>query len=209
MHLRSLVAILAAFTVASCSSSVEGPDIIASGSMAPIVTGIRVTDETGRFIGNWGNPSDGPEIAGKSSMASGGGIPVGGGGSTSAGLMVLAPNPCSGKCPIRYDLVRQSTVTLWVTPARLAGMTGPDMASVVGARVVSPRLTVVKTITSGKMLEAGSHMQTWDGTDAAGRRLPSGFYRIFLSVDNHLYWRDLLLFNTRGELPESIQSVID
>jgi hypothetical protein len=209
MNARYFVALLAAFVLASCSSSVDSPDLVVAGSMAPIVTGIRVTYETGQFVGNWGNPTDGPEAAGKLSVNSGGGIPVGGGSGTSPGLLVLAPNPCAGDCPIRFNLERSASVRLWVVPARLAGMSGPDMESVVGARVVAPRLTVVKTLDSGSMREAGQHTDEWDGTDDAGNRLPSGFYRIFLSIDNVLYWRDLLLFNTRDELPGSIQSIID
>jgi hypothetical protein len=153
--------------------------------MAPIITGIRVTYETGQFAGNWGNPTDGPGTESSSVF--------------SPGLMVLAPNPCVGKCPVRYVLARASSVRLWVTPARLAGALGTDMESMLGMRMAAPRMAVVKTLDSGTMRPAGVFTADWDATDDAGNPVPSGFYRIFLSIDNTFYWRDLLLFATDEE----------
>lgn len=182
MTLRSFVAILAASLFTSCSSSVDSPITIDSGSMAPIVTGIRLTAETGQKMGTWGNPTDGPEPVGSSGRP--------------RGLFALAPNPSVGTTPLRYRLEKRSTVRLWVVRARLAGAIGPDMESIIGAQVVAPRMIVVRTLDSGSAREAGDHVMEWDATDDTGRRVPEGFYRIFLSIDNTIYWRDLLLVDT-------------
>jgi hypothetical protein len=187
MKTRCFVAILAAFLLASCSSSVEGLDPTDSGSNVPIVTGIRVIAETGQIMGNWRNPTDGPNDDGSVKM--------------SRGLVALFPNPGTSKCPIMYLLERPATVRLWVAAARASAELSSAMESLIGVPPAAPpTLTVVRTLDSGTVRPAGQFTVEWDVTDNAGHRVPKGFYRIFLSIDNTTYWRDKLIVDTDEEL---------
>ncbi len=73
---------------------------------------------------------------------------------TATGLRGIFPNPFSAETQIQYDLSSVADVTM-------------EIYSLQGSMLRSWKLDAVKP---------GSHLQTWDGNDNGGRRVPAGVY---------------------------------
>ncbi|MBL0177152.1 MAG: T9SS type A sorting domain-containing protein [Ignavibacteria bacterium] len=81
------------------------------------------------------------------------------------------PNPFHSSTVIRYTLPRPAHVTLAVF-------------DLLGTRV--------KTLVSD-MTDSGAHTISWDGSDEAGRRLPSGTYVVRMTAGEFVQTRVLML----------------
>ena len=86
-------------------------------------------------------------------------------------LAPASPNPSRGPCTLRFQLPRAAHVAL---------------------RIHDPLGRLVRTLADGA-LEAGHHRVSWDGRDAAGRRLPDGVYFVRLATDGFAATRKLVL----------------
>ena len=86
-------------------------------------------------------------------------------------LFQNSPNPFSHSTKIRFQLARPGAVSI-------------KIYDIAGRRV--------KILTSGKA-KAGPHEVAWDGTDAAGRRLPSGVYFTQMKTGDYTAAKKLLL----------------
>jgi hypothetical protein len=95
-------------------------------------------------------------------------------GDTPVGTAVLvgnAPNPFDSTTDVRYHLTQPTRVEL---------------------RVYDVAGRLVKDLRDGSMPE-GAHEATWDGTDAAGHRVPSGVYFCSLVADGVTQSRKMLV----------------
>ncbi|MEZ4653367.1 MAG: FlgD immunoglobulin-like domain containing protein [Candidatus Eisenbacteria bacterium] len=83
------------------------------------------------------------------------------------------PNPFSNITHVRFQLDEP-------TPVKL--------------RIYDPSGRVIATLADG-VLEAGTHTQSWDGTDTDNRRVPAGVYFYRLEAGNRIESKQLVLTN--------------
>lgn len=87
-------------------------------------------------------------------------------------LVEAAPNPFNPRTTIKYELARQTVVTL-----RVYDLSGDIVAVLVGSETMS----------------AGPHNAIWSGRDLYGQRVPSGTYIIHLETDSGVEARKITL----------------
>ncbi|MBI5709163.1 MAG: hypothetical protein HZC42_02520 [Candidatus Eisenbacteria bacterium] len=101
------------------------------------------------------------EVSGAAAVATGVGVPVG--EPTAARLLAVSPNPFHSQAAVVFELARPGPVSL-------------DVYDIRGARV--RRLCREAAV-------AGRRTVLWDGTDDAGRALPSGVYLVRMEAGLH------------------------
>jgi hypothetical protein len=205
----------------SCKSPNENEIPPLSPDMSqPVATGIYITTNSPDPIGVWGNPSDGSSIISV-------GYPVFSFNSgynmdtirvqkrntvmrqisvipTAVNLHNPYPNPFEGVCVINYSLPMSSNVLLYVVPARWYGKNSDDINSSVGAITAAPKRTAIAILVS-MVQAAGMYACQWRVRDQNGNSLPSGFYRIYLRVNDTVCWHDVFLYNEITDLPIGIR----
>jgi hypothetical protein len=207
----------------SCKSPNENEIPLLSPDMSqPIATGIYITNANGPDpIGIWGNPSDG-------SSATSVGYPIldihsGNIIDTNSSLNHVSavspnptvlpktiklqnpyPNPFEGVCVINYSLPVSSNVLLYVVPARWYGKNSDDINSSAGAITAAPKRTAIAILVR-EAQAAGMYVCQWRARDQNGNSLPSGFYRIYLRVNDTICWHDVFLYNEITDLPNGIR----
>jgi hypothetical protein len=182
------------FAVLQCSSPTDfngAPEFI---STTPVVTGIYQTNINGDVLGEIGLPSDGhkklsiknkyPEFeTPPDSVLSV--LPF------SINVYRIYPNPVNGPVIIKYHLPKNLYVKIWAVRASYStaflGNMLPSVSTFNKSTVYS------KLIRPKSIQEPGSYSVVWRTEDLNSNYLPNGFYRIYIQIDNHLFWRDLLL----------------
>jgi len=89
----------------------------------------------------------------------------------SAALQACAPNPFNPTTTIAFDLAHEGAVQL---------------------RIVDVRGRVLRTLAQGSW-PAGRHVLSWNGTDDAGSRMPSGVYLYQLNVGGYQATKKMVL----------------
>ena len=149
----------------------------------PIVTGIILTDITGRHFGYWGQPSYSEDNIGN-------------------GTVYIAPNPFSSVTSIAFSLLKESCVKVLIARARLARTL--ESVSVGGAILPSSKEIIVAEWDRG-MMAAGNNIFRWDGADKNGNPLPAGFYRVYVIVGSEIHWNDLFLSRVPDDIPPGMR----
>ncbi len=156
----------------SCSDSENGQLVNSLYMYTPHVSDIMFTDNIGNEIGEWGNPSD---------------------------EVVAYPNPFDSSTTIGFYLSEASEVKVWIVHAIGPGETDWNIASLMGAQIFvlggAPVVTLFDSV-----LPAGGHDLEWDGRNNLGRRLQSGFYRIYVLAGYEFAWADILLMRDCSEI---------
>lgn len=196
--IRSIfISFAAALICCSCSSG-DNPLETQQGALSPVVTGLWVTSpNNAEPIAAWGNPLS-PDISPPS---------VSTWGYDKYGLVNPYPNPSSGAITITLLVPQSGLMRIWVSPVRLQGA-GTGNAELFGGAVLNAaNLDIIRELVNG-MFHAGSHTYSWDGMDANGKPVPSGFYRIYAVADKKLYWHDVMIYRSPGDIPSSLRALI-
>jgi hypothetical protein len=119
--------------------------------------------------------------------------------------MPAYPNPSTGSFTLIFDLPWPTTVSAWVVRALGPDETEEEILNFSGSKVFIPPGAPAATPVDSQPLSAGQHQLEWDGTDASGRRLPVGFYRLYLQADDNLAWSDILLLWDCTYVPYGIE----
>ncbi len=177
------ILIIPLLTIIGCENN-ENPNMISSTYMIrPQVTGIYRTDEFARLIGIWREP----------------------------GGLQSYPNPFNRNISVEYFLIPlepgqvpepvEINVKIWVVKAE-----GPDeqleeILFAMGGEYVTAPGSPVRILRDTVYNSLGLYQVRWDGKDSFNRPAPSGFYKIYLQVDEELRWYDCLLARDPCELP--------
>jgi hypothetical protein len=153
---------------------------------APIVSGIKVMDPSGRWLGHWGNPVYGGVTA--------------------------VPNPLAPDiqpCSLLFVLREDDNVQAWVERVYGPGEMVPDerLQSAGGGALVPSGPRVLASIPERQLAYGEGPHFAWNGTDDNGQPLPPGFYRIFVSAEMQgLGWVDVLLARDPGDIPPGMRT---
>lgn len=144
------------------------PFTVGSPNRPAIVTGCTWTDELGNVNGGWGQRLPGSGVA--------------------------FPNPTNGPVVLTYAIPNDVGIVWWVEVAYGPGQTPSETAGQhAGGTVVIP-----STIVFGPeefFASTGVQEYQWNGTDAFGRPVPQGYYRVIAYVPRqgwYGYW-DVLI----------------
>ncbi|MES2765240.1 MAG: FlgD immunoglobulin-like domain containing protein [Bacteroidota bacterium] len=175
-----LLFITLAIASLSCDSytdplSTRAPTLILTEE--PTVTGIWMSDVVGNSLGAWGNPAI-PDTSDEYSRVYG------------------TPNPVLEAMTFSFMLPKQSNTRVFIVRAHLAGT--QEINSVGGAVMAESKDIIVRTFPPGTR-PAGEFSFTWDGMDDDGRRLPTGFYRIYVVTQQRVMFFDIYFANSREE----------
>jgi hypothetical protein len=192
------------FFVSSCNSPNPVETLSAPSFTQPVVTGIFVTGiNDPDILSVWGNPSDSYSNNTNYKLKS------------EKQTFNLAykierivptiprdvqfgnpfPNPSNGIQTIQFGLSKKGNVALWLVSARISGDKSTDITSFVGATTLTPNISAAYVFLN-EMKQAGYYQVTFSSS-----QLSVGFYRIYLKVDNILYWHDILLYKEIADLP--------
>jgi hypothetical protein len=131
------------------------------------------------------------------------------------GESFIYPNPFRDYAYIKYylrpigiDPVPEQVhinAKIWVVRGE-----GPDedleeILFAMGGEYVTAPGTPVKVLLDTTFSTLGIYHIAWDGTDRFGQPAPSGFYRIYLQVDEELRWYDCMLARECEDLPRDLR----
>jgi hypothetical protein len=147
-----------------------------------VVTGIRMTNESGDIIGDWGEPSGGGVLA--------------------------YPNPCSLWCSFTFRVEESAHVTVWIEPALGPGETAPDLdfLGVTGAAVMVPGEIPIIKLWDRDYSGPYTLRLIWRCEDSSHQPVEAGYYRVYF-MSRELHWVDVLVARTCSEIPPAIQWV--
>lgn len=144
------------------------PFIVGSPNGPAVVTGCTWTNELGQVNGGWGNMLPGSGVA--------------------------FPNPTNGPVVLTYAIPKDVGIVWWVEVAYGPGqIPGEPAGQHAGGTVVIP-----STIVFGPeefFASTGVQEYQWNGTDAFGRPVPQGYYRVIAYIPRlgwYGYW-DVLI----------------
>jgi len=169
-----IILILAAVVLAaSCSN--DDPNPMGSLSLTtPRVTGLFLTDPHMSITGIWGRPTGEPAVY---------------------------PNPCTGQTMVLKEIYQPCRARVWLAPA-VGPLDDPTR--------VQNRLGAVTAARSGKPLAVifdDTIPQPFqyiaaliEATDDQGNDLPSGFYRLYITLNDSLTWSDMLIVHDPEEV---------
>ncbi len=114
------------------------------------------------------------------------GAVIGAWGSPTGDLLAY-PNPFNPKARIDFSIPEAGPVLAWMIRGVGPGEEMDDVVSSTGADLISPRGAPIK-ILADRIFEAGTSSLDIDAED-----LSDGWYRVYISVAEHLQWVDLRL----------------
>lgn len=164
--------------------------------MNPATGGIYITGEnTPDEIGVYGSPSTSAEWIVDNSIK------------RNSLFFTAFPNPFHGSTSLHFSLPIESNVKLTIVRARLKGAGNNDIYSIGGGLFqVNSSSQAIELINEGH--KPGIYSIRWNGTDKSGKPVPAGFYRAYLQIGNNLIWRDLLVSQSKDDLPEELRRLV-
>ncbi len=160
----------------------------------PIVPGLRITSDKGPdVIAIWRKPYDSENSNIKN------GFPI-----SEAYLDCPYPNPSDGYYDIRFRIAKTSTVGSWIVVASLPETKQSEGVQYFGGYLPSPTGKAVAILLNNEIKQPGYYLLVFH----ASKSLPAGFYRIYLQVDANLYWRDILLYKKRQDIPPDLMQML-
>jgi hypothetical protein len=147
--------------------------------MIPVVRGIVMTDERGPDpIAVLWSPAD--SLDGKDMR-----------------LYYPYPNPFHGRCSIRYQLLKNMHVKMWIVSAKLKSNSLYKFSGQDTVRVLVDA-----------MQAAGTHQVMWDCKTEKREEVPNSFYRIYLQSQSELLWTDCLVLDFSKPIPDDIEAFL-
>jgi hypothetical protein len=167
--------------IIGCSDS-NDPNPFASQYMsAPTVPGIWKTDSWGNECGAWGNPSGDP-----------------------SGFILTYPNPFNPSMTIQVyvdsSIALPAPVVITIVHAYGPYDTPNTVIQSAGGKVIVPDGIPVRTM-EFILNPPGIANVVWNGKNDAEELLPSGFYRIYITIGDSLQWGDVLMLYDCSDVP--------
>jgi hypothetical protein len=200
-HFNYIIIFLFFFILNSCKNSASLSPIAYEMANPPIITGIIRTTPEGPFpIGTWGKPIEKGSLPFDGQPAPG--IP------SEYMMDALYPNPTDGAVIIRYILPVRTNISCWVVRGKTSGNATRNGAAYLNGYFVVPNINFSLKLFE-ETSEAGAYQFTWSCKDKDNNLLPNGLYRIYLSVDGKLMWRDLMIYNGIGGEEGAIPNIFN
>ncbi|MBL7996380.1 hypothetical protein JNM05_13515 [bacterium] len=186
---------LALSCLIACIDSNEPEPLRAPGLRAPAIPGIVMTDALGNVYGRYGNPDEpGPLMGNGPDTLQHGTTP------RVFDVSAAYPMPSNRSFNVQYDISWPSIVSIWIVRGTYTG--NNSSLSFGNATLSTPGGIAVKTITRDELKNPGRYTFQWDGTSSDnGQYVPLGFYRVYVSSDQFLLWRDVFIFDTCKDIP--------
>ena len=164
-----IIFLLLNFILISCSKESGNPLLYSPDGEMPVATGLFFTLEgSPEVVAVWGNPS---------------------------GNSFCYPT-IGGYTNIRFSVPNETTIKVWVVPARLPQQNSNDVINLLNAHFKNESGLAV-AILLDDIKNAGTYELEYDFIDSDGNLLPEGFYRIYVQSGDWLRWCDV--FNFRNE----------
>ncbi len=221
--MKKILSVLLFMVLCSCSNSVDSTSAMTFNEL-PVVQQMVITDEQGNQLGTWYNPGQqlslsNPQVRDVVSIEServfdfiqsstdsirDGWLPV------KMQMYYPYPNPASGGISIQYSVPKISTVSLWIVPATLGQSASENTSLLPGQVFLSENQSgsIVTRLINEYKLDPGRYMIHWSGTNSKGNPVPSGFYRIYCQIDEHLFYADIFIYRQISDLPASLKKYV-
>lgn len=200
--------ILFTFTLLlSCKSSHDPQILSFEPPELPPINGIVWMSDTGIELGTWGSPNYGDITVNsdyfhqidetiKPDTNYHHTIPI------EISVSVPYPNPSNKDINWLIKLPHISVVSAWVVSNEFASGIINDIFTLNNGKFFSNSNKPIKTICFNDTKLPGYYSLEWDIKDFDSNDVPPGFYRIFTLIDARLFWRDVLVYKDRDDLPE-------
>lgn len=144
------------------------------------VVGIQCTDPYGNDLGVWG--------------------------SRSYHGVTAYPNPTTGGVKCGFTLKEFATLTIFIESAFGPGQPEPQPPNNGITGVDLPVVQRMGVAAFSDAYEPGQITLFWDGRDAEGHDVRSGFYRVYVldNVRGNVGWCDVLIVRAPGDLPQDM-----
>ena len=164
----------------SCTNDSGNPSSYSPFDEMPVVTGLFFTSEVSpQVIAVWGNPS---------------------------GRSMCSPS-IGDYTQISYSVPEQTSVKVWVVPARLPQQNSVDILNWLNAHFKIQKGIPVFVLIND-VVYPGMHSVTYHFIDSNGGSLPEGFYRIYVDNGKWIYWCDVLNFRNESNYYKAIVTQI-
>ncbi len=194
------ILLIISFLVISCSGPTNENDYqVGLFSQLPVVTGIIETNEVGEALSVWGYPNFPPNIDKKDN-----------GIHTVLSIGNPFPNPTNGSVQIPFQCNRtDKPIKMWVTPARAFYQDDAQFRNYAQAITINPINRNKRTLLNQKVgVPSKINVIAWDGLNSYGKKVPDGFYRIYIEFEGNLLWRDIFMASSRNALPSGMRDFI-
>ncbi len=192
--MKKLEILFITLLLVGCKSSSDSNPLNMPITTPPVVEGISITDATGQELGVWGNTDGYPSECTKEN-------------NTKPGTLLPAeccvhipyPNPTNIDAVIKYDLAKSATVTSYIVKAYAPN---EDInQTILNGSYFYNSIHIIRILIVDYKKQAGFNSLHWNGADETGNPVPSGFYRVYLEINDILFWRDILVARTCDDLP--------
>jgi hypothetical protein len=190
----------------SCSNSAEPDGAFYINSEVPVIKGIIITNFYGpEEIGRWRNPQYPPGIyygfgnnnkiynTGEESLPP-----------DEMNMDNPFPNPTTDGVVIRFSLPVSAEVSIWLVKGRLPEENPSPTVTGSGGVFVSQKDKISAIMIEKEKLSVGFYERVFTGK-IGEEYIPTGFYRLYLKADKHLFWRDVLVARSKADLPPELR----
>ncbi|MEA1987439.1 MAG: hypothetical protein U9N76_08130, partial [Candidatus Marinimicrobia bacterium] len=196
-NIRLVLLFIMLLLLYNCQDPSDSANLRSPDGITPVVTGFYETDASGNILETYGTPSesnqdiqiDNCESAPVDTTYPFGVFPM------RFYLHTPFPNPCNLSTSIYFDIACKVDIVLFVVPAKLPHEpTSSYTLNSNGINKIAEGLSI-RTIYEKKDGMPGYYPISWDGRDDYGNEVSSGFYRIYLKINEYYLWRDVLFFD--------------
>ncbi len=168
----------------SCENSTQIETYHSPDFKVPVVTGLRITNYDPFPIATWKKPDDTDSKRNDS-------VPY---------MLCPYPNPADGNFAIHFSTGRKSVVvSLWVVKAKSGSENYFMTTHYFDALLPAPVGFAKEILLNKENLSIGQYKYLFEA-----REYPAGFYRIYLKVNSQLFWRDILIYQKRKDIPQDL-----
>ncbi|MGE5795783.1 MAG: hypothetical protein ACM34N_03305 [Ignavibacteria bacterium] len=187
----------------SCNNSTE-PEIIFFET--PVINGIILTAwDSPDEIGRWRNPQYPPGIYygfkknNKINKTSEEILPP-----DEMNMDNPFPNPTTDAVIIRFCLPVSAEVSIWLVKGRLPEENPSPIETGSGGVFVSQKNRTSVVVVEKEKLSVGFYEIFFSGK-IGEVYISTGFYRIYVKADRHIFWRDILVARSKADLPPELR----
>ena len=192
------------FLFNSCNNSIEPDDI--PPFETPVINGIILTAwDSPDEIGRWRNPQYPPGIYysfrknNKINKTSEESLPP-----DEMNMDNPFPNPTTDGVVIQFSLPVSAEVSIWLVKGRLPEENPRPIETGSGGIFVSQKNRTSVVVVEKEKLSVGFYHRFFNGK-IGEEYIPTGFYRIYLKADRHIFWRDILVARSKADLPSELR----
>jgi hypothetical protein len=79
---------------------------------------------------------------------------------------------------------------------------------ITGGEVFAPNTAAIAELVRDHPLSAGTYRVTWNGSTSSEDLAPAGFYRIYFRAGDVLFFKDIFLYRSWGDLPADLLTIV-